>query len=139
MYETCHHIMPSGLRCQSPAMRGAAFCYSHGRRAQPHKSSEARIQLPDRLDRKGIARALREVLNALANNQISARRASILICGLQAAVANPELPAAASGQLDPDQTEFLRVASEIADRLGEKMQGAQAPPPKRACPAFVKS
>lgn len=118
MYETCHHVMPSGLRCQSPALRGAAFCYFHGRSAQPHKSSEARIQLPGRLDRKGIAQAFRLVLNALANNQISARRASILICGLQAAAAAPEPPGPAPASQEPDQAEFLRIASEMAAKLG---------------------
>ena len=94
MFQTCHHVMPSGLRCQSPAMRGTAFCYFHGRRASPPKSSpaEAHIEIPATLDRAGIPQALRRVMNALANNQIRSRRASILFYGLQMAIDHPDAP-----------------------------------------------
>jgi hypothetical protein len=81
MFKTCHHVMPNGLRCQSPAMRGYAFCYYHGRRAPRHKDrpSETHIELPDPLDRTGIADALRQILRALRSNRLSPRRASILL------------------------------------------------------------
>ncbi len=118
MFQTCRHIMPSGLRCQSPAMRGAAFCYFHGRRATPPKGTpaETRIELPATLDRKGIPQALRQVMNALANNQISARRASILLYGLQMAVDHPDVPLPAPAQSQPNPIDLARLSSAIGAR-----------------------
>ena len=119
--------MPSGLRCQSPAMRGTAFCYFHARRASPPKNSpaksspaETRIELPATLDRKGIAQALRQVMNALANNQISARRASILFYGLQMAIDHPDAPGPAPAQMQPSPVDLARLSSTIGDLLRQK-------------------
>lgn len=85
--------MPSGLRCQSPALRGSAFCYHHGRRIQPRakgQSTEHRVEMPASLDRNGISNALNSVVQALAGGCISAWRASILLQGLQMAANNPQ-------------------------------------------------
>jgi hypothetical protein len=93
MVPSCRHIMPSGLSCQSPAMRGSAFCYFHGRRVPPARkaaaSSEACIDVPAVLDNKGITYTLGQVLQGLGNGRISPRRASILLYALQMASAHP--------------------------------------------------
>ena len=92
MIQTCHHVMPTGLHCQAPAMRGYAFCYHHARRVAPQRKqspAETRIEIPSRLDRNGIALTLHQVMNGLGNGSISPRRASILIYGLQMAMDNP--------------------------------------------------
>lgn len=84
--------MPNGLSCQSPAMRGSAFCYFHGRRIAPQRKQSTavtRIEIPSNLDRNGVAHTLHQVLNGLGNGSISPRRASILIYGLQMAMENP--------------------------------------------------
>jgi hypothetical protein len=122
MFQTCHHVMPGGLRCQSPAMRGHAFCYHHARRAAAHQANpaEARIQIPAKLDRAGIPQALRQVMNALANNQISARRASILCYGLQMAVDHPDTPGPAPAQIQPNPIDLARLSSAIGDLLRQK-------------------
>jgi len=60
MFATCRHIMPSGLQCQSPAMRGSAFCYHHGRRIPPRGKSPSpghRVHMPATLDHHGITTA----------------------------------------------------------------------------------
>lgn len=36
--EYCRHILTNGRRCCSPAMRGKAFCYYHGRSHASHRS-----------------------------------------------------------------------------------------------------
>jgi len=130
MYQTCHHVMPNGLRCQSPAMRGCAFCYFHGRRVPVRKAAPAatRIQMPAALDRKGITETLHQVLNALANNKISARRASILLYGLQMAIKDPEVAAAAPvptaiNEIDPDQIDLAQLSPLIEALLGQKSVG----------------
>jgi hypothetical protein len=112
MYDTCHHVMPSGLPCQSPAMRGYAFCYHHARRAaasskavaaEPRatgsRATESQVDIPSVLDRNGITQAIGKILQALGSGRISPRRASILLYGLQMAVVNPQPNAAATGQL----------------------------------------
>ncbi len=134
MFQTCHHVMPSGLRCQSPAMRGHAFCYHHARQTAAHQArpAEARIQIPARLDRAGIPQALRQVMNALANNQISSRRASILFYGLQMAVDHPDGPAPGSGlapaPMQPSQTDLAQLSSVLGDLLRPKSAGPGANP-----------
>jgi hypothetical protein len=114
--------MPSGLRCQSPAMRGNAFCYHHARRAAPHQArpAEAPIQIPAKLDRAGIPQALRQVMNALANNQISSRRASILFYGLQMAIDHPDVPSPAPAQSQHNPTDLARLTSALGDLLRQK-------------------
>jgi len=83
MFKTCHHVMPNGLRCQSPAMRGYAFCYYHGRRASGHKDAQRNhIELPTCLialeSPTPFARSART-----GQQSPQPRRASILLYGLQ--------------------------------------------------------
>jgi hypothetical protein len=83
MINECRHVMPSGLHCQSPAMRGSAFCYFHARSQRPARPREVRIEMPHRLDRKGTQALLHRTLQALAAGHVSARRAAILLYGIQ--------------------------------------------------------
>ncbi len=103
-------------------MRGTAFCYFHGRRGTPPRSSpaETRIELPATLDRKGIPQALRQVMNALANNQISSRRASILFYRLQMAIDHPDAPGPAPAQIQPNPIDLARLSTAIGDLLRHK-------------------
>ncbi|MGA3102540.1 MAG: hypothetical protein ABSD61_11820 [Terracidiphilus sp.] len=149
MYATCRHVMPSGLCCQSPAIRGSAFCYFHGRRIPPQAkglSSEHRVEIPTTLDQKGIPHALHSVLQGLADGRISARRASILLLGLQMAVNHPETRSPAHtastsnpplDQLllsaDPSDDEAVSLINALAEKLGldAKTAPPRAPEPKR--------
>jgi hypothetical protein len=60
MFQECRHIMPSGLRCHSPALRDEFFCYYHSslQRSTAPKGKfddqslqfpRSRIQAPSRL------------------------------------------------------------------------------------------
>jgi hypothetical protein len=123
--------MPSGLRCQSPAMRGTAFCYHHARRVVPARKAgapEIRIELPLRLDRDGITTAIHQVVNALGSSSITPRRASILLLGLQMASASPEEPDPRFDESDPelDQVDFDRLPPEISEIL-RRMAGPHEP------------
>jgi len=77
--------MPSGVHCQSPAMRGCSFCYFHARPQRTALPREARIEIPDRLDSKGNLAIIHRTLQALAAGHISARRAAVLLYGIQMA------------------------------------------------------
>src|SRR5208337_1475585 len=81
----CRHIMPSGLHCKSPAMRGGSFCYFHGRAprpARPPRPLESNIEIP--------------LLNS--------RRAAVLLQAVQMASGQPLL---GSDDVDDPLEDFL--------------------------------
>jgi hypothetical protein len=141
--------MPSGLSCQSPAIKGSAFCYFHGRRIPPQAkcpSTEHRVEIPTTLDQNGIPYALHSVLQGLADGRVSARRASILLLGLQMALNHPETRSPAPTTLasdppldelffsaDPSDDEAVSMINALAEKLGLDAKTAQpkAPGPKR--------
>ena len=87
-YKECRHIMPSGLHCKSPAMRGGAFCYFHGRAPRPTRPArplESNIEVSPVDGSRGCALACNQIMQALAANRISTRRAAILLQGVQMA------------------------------------------------------
>jgi hypothetical protein len=87
-YKECRHIMPSGLHCQSPALRGGDFCYFHGRAprpARPARILESNIEMPLVNSARQAVGALNRIIQALAANRISSRRASILLHRVQMA------------------------------------------------------
>ncbi len=95
----CRHVMPCGLHRQSPAMRGSTFCYFHGRAprpTRPARSPEANIEVSPVVGSRGCACAVNQIMQALAANRISSRRAAILLQGVQMA----------SGQVMPGPIEF---------------------------------
>ena len=83
MYNECRHVMPSGLHCQSPAMRGNSFCYFHARPQRTVRPREACIEMPVRLDCKGTQAIIHRTIEALAAGRISSRRAAVLLYGIQ--------------------------------------------------------
>jgi hypothetical protein len=104
MYKNCRHVMPNGLTCKSPAMRGCAFCYFHARGQRPSQPArpaqtpqETRIDLPPLLDSRGSALAVNEILQALAANRISSRRAAVLLSGIQMAARHKSGPIESAG------------------------------------------
>jgi hypothetical protein len=93
MVNECRHVMPSGLHCQSLAMRGSSFCYFHARPQRPARPREARIEMPDRLDDKGTQALLNRTIQGLAAGHISARRAAVLLYGIQMSSGQaPQIP-----------------------------------------------
>ena len=90
MIAECTHAMPSGLHCQSPAMRGSSLCFFHARPQRPVRlkqvpPQEVCIEVPDRLDSKGTCAAVHQVLNAMANGTLSPRRVGQLLNAIQRA------------------------------------------------------
>ncbi len=104
----CRHIFPDGHRCGSPCLRTQELCYQHHatRRplADPHhrraRGEAFTLTLPE--DRASIQIAIGEVLTRIAAGEIDARRAGLILYGLQIASLNlpkvaplpaPEAPA----------------------------------------------
>ena len=89
MYRECRFIKANGLKCQSPALRGAQFCYLHARTrvVVPRRRcfADRPLELPQLENADAIHAALGEILNALASSGISPKRAGTLLYGLQLA------------------------------------------------------
>ena len=89
MYSECRHILPSGRKCKSPALKGKFYCYFHHylgmRRDDGASASREPLKLPSLEDARGVQTALTLVLSALANNRIDAKMATVYLNGLQLA------------------------------------------------------
>src|SRR5579864_6813246 len=87
---SCTHIKASGVRCNSPALRGEQFCYFHqnahrGVRRPPQSRLHPIAMIEDE---ESIQYALMEVINALMRNTIDMKRATLIIRALHIAVKN---------------------------------------------------
>ncbi|HKV79192.1 MAG TPA: hypothetical protein VJP02_13680, partial [Candidatus Sulfotelmatobacter sp.] len=87
---SCTHIKVTGVRCNSPALRGEQFCYFHqnahrGVRRPPQSRLHPIAMIEDE---ESIQYALMEVINALMRNTIDVKRASLIIRALHIAVKN---------------------------------------------------
>src|SRR5579864_8220467 len=87
---SCTHIKASGVRCNSPALRGEQFCYFHqnahrGVRRPPQSRLHPIAMIEDE---ESIQFALMEVINALMRNTIDVKRATLIIRALHIAVKN---------------------------------------------------
>jgi hypothetical protein len=102
-YKECRHIMPSGLHCKSPAMRGSVFCYFHGRPprpARPGRPLETTMDIPPVVDSGTTLDAISQILQALAANRITSRRAAVLLFGVQMALGQQACGSVSSGSGD---------------------------------------
>jgi hypothetical protein len=87
---TCTHIKVTGVRCDSPSLRGEQFCYFHQRMMRGVRTPpQARLH-PIALieDETSIQAALMEVINALMRNTIDLKRANLILRALHIAVKN---------------------------------------------------
>jgi hypothetical protein len=84
----CRHILTSGRRCGSPALRGESFCYYHHttRRPAPRHHGvhpeHATFELPAIDDRAGVQFAIAHILNRIATDQLDHKRSGRLLHGL---------------------------------------------------------
>src|SRR5271165_13542 len=89
--ELCHHVMESGIYCQSPALRGRRYCYSHLRiRGQRIRIARALAQrqawklvLPPLDDMNSVLAALGQVADGLAAGLLPPRQADLLLYTLR--------------------------------------------------------
>ena len=88
MYVTCRHIKTNGLRCQSPALKGARFCYYHSKihtvGAEPHLKYGP-LQLPAPEDVAAIQLSIARINDAIINDRIDLKKATTMLYGIQIA------------------------------------------------------
>ena len=87
---TCTHIKVTGVRCESPALRGHEFCYFHQRVHRGVRTPpQARLHpIAVIEDEESIQASLMEVINALMRNTIDLKRAELILRALHIAVRN---------------------------------------------------
>src|ERR1035437_3825156 len=91
MCQLCRHIKTNGYKCQSPAMRGSAFCYFHSPEqtmAKVKSSNSEEIKLPLLVDSASIQVAISKIAGASINSRLDARRTGLLLYALQIASQN---------------------------------------------------
>lgn len=133
----CRFVKPNGLRCQAPAMRDSLFCYAHARNrvAAPRRrrNKEALLDIPP-LDGDAAAfAAINEVLQALASDCISPRRASSMLYCLQLARQGFASLAPGLESSGPDPLEsLLAVFSKLPESAATSGQNTPRTPRQNA-------
>ena len=92
----CHHVMESGLYCQSPALRERRYCYRHLRlRGQRLRMARAiarrqpyRFDMPALDDLYAVQAAVEHVARALGAGLLERRQAGTLLYALQQSAIN---------------------------------------------------
>jgi hypothetical protein len=92
----CHHVMESGYYCQSPALRGRRFCYSHLRlRGERMRMARAlakrlpyRFSMPALDDLYAVQVAVERVAAAMAAGLLEGRLGGRLLYALQQSSGN---------------------------------------------------
>ncbi len=88
MYMACRHIKPNGLRCQSPALRGHAFCYFHSKIHNLTSNSAPRVEsirLPVPEDPAAIQISIAQIANGLLSGSIDPKLGGRLLYAMQVA------------------------------------------------------
>jgi hypothetical protein len=87
-FKGCRHVMPTGRRCQSPALRGMCYCYYHQKLQKARNASKyanKRLKLASIEDPKGVQTAIVQVCEALGKARIDSGQARVLMYGMQLA------------------------------------------------------
>ena len=88
--KSCTHIKVTGVRCESPALRGEQFCYFHQHAHRGVRRPPRSRLHPMALIESGesIQASLMEVINGLLRNTLDVKRAELILRALHIAVKN---------------------------------------------------
>ena len=78
-------VREDGTVCGCPQMRGYRYCYAHERMLQ---TQSQKLELPAQEDANGIQMAIMRVQKALIDDEISEKKAGLLLYSLQMASSN---------------------------------------------------
>lgn len=88
VYQKCRHIKPNGLRCDSPALKQAHFCYFHSKihtvGAEPNLKYGPML-LPAPEGSAAIMLSIAKINDALLSGRIDTKRAGLLLYSMQIA------------------------------------------------------
>jgi hypothetical protein len=81
----CEKVREDGTVCGSPQMKGYRYCYTHERMLQ---TQSQKLDLPALDDANGIQMAIMRVQKALIDDEITEKKAGLLLYSLQMASSN---------------------------------------------------
>jgi hypothetical protein len=81
----CEKVREDGTVCGCPQMKGYRYCYAHERMLEMRSG---RLELPALEDANGIQMAIMRVQKALIDDEISEKKAGLLLYSLQMASSN---------------------------------------------------
>ena len=81
----CEKVREDGTVCGCPQMKGYSYCYAHERMLQTRSN---KLELPALEDANGIQMAIMRVQKALIDDEISEKKAGLLLYSLQMASSN---------------------------------------------------
>ena len=114
----CQHIKVNGVRCGSPALRRASYCYFHQRLRRPR----LRPSFPPLEDANAVQCAIMEVTRMLLDDQIEPKRAGLLLYALQTASINLKRL-----DLEPFPPDIVRSDPEAEESTAEPAETAEQP------------
>jgi hypothetical protein len=134
--ELCHHVMESGMYCQSPALRDRRYCYSHLRlRGERMRMARAiakrlpyRLMLPELDDIASVRVAAARVADALAAGLLEPQRAGRLVYTFQhiSSALRWEAQARSNPTLSPKPGDNHPDEGKSGPRWGPRSGGAPA-------------
>jgi len=120
MIQLCRHIKTNGIRCQSPALSGSAYCYFHSRThamAKVKSTSFDDFDLPLLEDSASIQVAIFKIMAAYIGSRLDARHTGLLLYALQIASQNIDRSTSLE---DPDIVHSMTVTGEGDELAPEK-------------------
>lgn len=135
MYQACRHIKSSGLRCQSPAMRGHSFCYFHARAHKRTRSADDQeFSFPVPEDFAAIQESIGKVLDSIANERMNPSQSSQILRGLQIAMQTiPRTPAPPVNSVQ--KITLTKDGDELAQPLKVRLPALENPGSRKALPS----
>ena len=106
----CEKVREDGTVCGCPQMRGYRYCYAHERMLQ---TQSQKLELPAQEDANGIQMAIMRVQKALIDDEISEKKAALLLYSLQMASSN--LKHTSFTSKDKEVVTEMRVSPASAD------------------------
>ena len=149
----CEHVKASGEFCGSPALRGRKYCFFHlthiGRQLRAERARErasqlgqperAVLELPALEDADSIQIALMQVIDAILNERLDAKRGGLVLYGLQTASSNlrhgAQFRAGAGATVAGRYEEFeadYELGDEVPELKAEEPEEKESPHPSQA-------
>jgi hypothetical protein len=109
----CEKVKEDGTGCGSPKMKGYRYCYAHERVLQMQSE---KLELPGQEDANGIQMAIMRVQKALIDDEISEKKARLLLYSIHLASVNLKHTtfAASGGKATDEMAEPPRGTSRVA-------------------------
>ena len=113
----CEKVREDGTRCGSPQMKSYRYCYAHERMLQQQSQ---KLELPALEDANGVQMAIMRVQKVLIDDEISEKKAGLLLYSLQMASSNLKHTTFTSKDKKDVVTEMPAVSPVASSRAIEK-------------------